>query len=241
MVGSAQRQVQPVWLRRVPVLTLVVFVVTGLVNLAQWLHGGLLADLERTPAGQHDQWWRTGTALLVQDGGLPGTVANLACLLILGAAAEQVVGRFRWLLAYLGAAAVGELAGYSWQPVGGGNSVAVCGLAGILVIAMVRRAPALPTYAPFAVMLWAGVLLANVWWPLAIVGAIAAFPVVRASVGGPRARLAAGVLALLFMTAIGVVLVLLDDIHGAAALAGLVLGCVPGPSPVRPEPATAPA
>jgi hypothetical protein len=38
------------------------------------------------------------------------------------------------------------LVAYLWQPVGGGNSIAVCGLAGALAIACWNRDPRLPGY-----------------------------------------------------------------------------------------------
>ena len=67
------------------------------------------------PAGLHGDWWRTGTALLVQDGGALGTLVNLGFLLVLGVAAEQVSSRVCWLGCYLGAGLVGELAGRGLQ------------------------------------------------------------------------------------------------------------------------------
>jgi hypothetical protein len=56
--------------------------------------------------------WRWLTSLLVQDGGVLGTASNLIFLGLLGAAAGHVAGVF-------------------WQAVGAGNSVTVCGLAGL--------------------------------------------------------------------------------------------------------------
>ena len=60
---------------------------------------GLLAEpvllaLRRDAAALSDgQLWRLLTALLVQDGGIPGTVFNLLGLVAVGVAAERRLGR----------------------------------------------------------------------------------------------------------------------------------------------------
>ncbi len=208
-----------------PALTSVVFVVTAAVNVVQLIVPGLLTDLERTLEGQHGDWWRTATTLFVQDGGIAGMVSNLLFLLVLGAAAEQVASRGRWIAGYLGAALAGELAGYAWQPVGGGNSVANCGLAAILIIAMLRDDARMAPFGPPAALLWAGVLLATWWYPLVVVGIVAA--------GAGRAKAEwsnpwHGRAALGFVAAIGVFLCAVRNIHGAAMLAGLVIAVIPG-------------
>jgi membrane associated rhomboid family serine protease len=216
--------------RRFPALTLVVFAVTLAVNLAQMVNGRILADLERTPAGLHGDWWRTGTSLLVQDGGVWGTVSNLLFLVLVGVTAEQVASRGRWLLGYLGAALVGELAGYAWQPVGGGNSIAICGLAGLVALALYRgetlyRGDArMPPFGVPVLFLWCGALLATWWYPLIGVG-IAAMMLSRAVPIGadPRYRR----LGLGFVVVVGVLLCAVRNIHGAALLTGLVLATVP--------------
>jgi len=60
---------------------------------------GMLAALQRTPQGLHGDWWRTSTALFVQDGGVVGTLSNLAFLLVMGVVAEQGPGGVVVLLA----------------------------------------------------------------------------------------------------------------------------------------------
>jgi membrane associated rhomboid family serine protease len=204
-------------LRRFPLVTAVVFGVTALVNLTQFLVPGTLAHLERSPAGLHGDWWRTATALFVQDGGVAGTLSNLAFLIAAGVIAEQAVSRPRWLLCYFGAALAGELAGYAWQPYGGGNSVAICGLAGAVAVALwnERLSPAAPTI----LLIWCGALLSGLWSPLLVVGVVAgvlARP--AADRGVPVARLAS---AAALVT--GVALTAAEDLHGAALLAGLAL------------------
>jgi membrane associated rhomboid family serine protease len=106
-VGRWQRM----GLRRPPVATAVVFVVTAAVSVLGLVRPEVLAALQRTPQGLHGDWWRSFTALFVQDGGVAGTVSNLAFLLVLGVLAEQVLGPGRWLVCYFGAGLVGELPG----------------------------------------------------------------------------------------------------------------------------------
>jgi membrane associated rhomboid family serine protease len=58
--------------------------------------------LQRTPQGLHGDWWRTLTSLFVQDGGVAGTVSNLAFLLVMGVLTEQVLAAWQWLVCYFG-------------------------------------------------------------------------------------------------------------------------------------------
>lgn len=204
--------------RRFPMLTVVVFGVTLAANVTQFAVHGTLARIERAPSGLHGDWWRTFTALFGQDGGAAGTVSNLIFLVAVGVLAEQVVSRPRWLLAYFGAGLVGELAGYAWQPHGAGDSVAICGLAGVVAVALWRDERP-PAYAPMVLLLWCGALLAGLWPPLIGLGIVASAAVrIAAERRLPLARPVA-VAAL----ATGVALVAVRDIHGAALLAGLAL------------------
>ena len=206
-------------LRRFPLVTLVVFGVTALVNLTQLAVPGMLAHLERAPAGLHGEWWRTVTALFGQDGGVAGTASNLAFLAAAGVVAEQATARPRWLLCYFGTGLAGEFAGYAWQPYGAGNSVAICGLAGVVAVALWRHDERLPAYAPIVLLLWCGALLAGLWYPLVAAGVVASVLVrVAAERGVPVARPAA-----LAAPATGVALAAAEDVHGAALLCGLVL------------------
>ena len=141
--------------QRLPVATAVVFVITATTSVLGLVIPGMLKGWQRTPQGLHGDWWRTFTALFVQDGGVAGTISNLAFLLVLGAMAEQVLGAGRWLVCYFGAGLVGELAGYGWQPRGAGNSVAICGLAGALIVALLVGARA-PRLAPVVLVYWCG-------------------------------------------------------------------------------------
>jgi membrane associated rhomboid family serine protease len=215
-------------LRKFPVVTAAVFAVTAAVNIAQLLAPHLLHTLERTPAGLHGQWWRTGTALLVQDGGVPGTLSNLAFLLVVGVAAEQVLTRRQWLVSYLATGLLSELVGYAWQPTGGGNSIAVCGLAGAL--ALWRTGGQLPVWAPQAVLLWCGAVGAtagNGSTAVTVIAVGAAAAVGAAVRGATEKGLPAARCWGLAVVATGIALSALRNIHGAALLIGIVIAAVP--------------
>jgi hypothetical protein len=116
--------------RHWPWATTVALLVVGIPTLAQftvapWLLGSLQRDWTLIGRGQV---WRLVTALVVQDGGLVGTVFNLVALVVIGVVAEQVWSCKRWTVIVV-------------QPMGAGNSVVVFGLAAsVAVLAVVRRA-----------------------------------------------------------------------------------------------------
>jgi len=197
----------------------------------------LTSRLERTPAGLHGDWWRTVTSLFVQDGGVLGAVSNLVFLVVLGAAAEQVLSRRGWLVHYFVVGLASEFAGYAWQPTGGGNSIAICGLTGGVAVALWRRDPRLPGWVPTALMVWCGCLAATISdgaaLPAVMAGAIAG-----ALVRGARDRGNPVERPVVFaVAAAGLALSSVRNIHGAALLAGLLLAILLAavlPSP-RPE------
>jgi membrane associated rhomboid family serine protease len=215
------RRWQRIGLRRAPVATAVVFVGTASTSVLGLVRPEVLAALQRTPEGLHGDWWRSVTALSVQDGGVVGTVSNLAFLLVLGALAEQVLGSRRWLVCYFGAGLAGELAGYAWQPRGAGNSVAICGLAGALVVALLAEAP-VPRPAPVVLLYWCGALLATHWPPALLAALGAGFATQLALVRGLRVGRLAGAAA----AVAALVLVAARDLHGAAMVAGMAIAAV---------------
>jgi membrane associated rhomboid family serine protease len=201
-------------LRRFPYVTAAVLVGTALVNLVQFVVPGTLEHIQRTPAGLHGDWWRTATSLFGQDGGVFGTLSNLAFLAVIGALAEQVLRPPKWLVCYFGAGLVTQFVAYAWQPYGAGNSVAVCGLAGALIVALWRGRP-VPPISSMVVLLWCGVLLATVWWPLVFIGVAAA--ALAQHVFTDRQAAVVALTAAVALTA-------LRNIHGAALLTGVALG-----------------
>ncbi|WP_460720284.1 rhomboid family intramembrane serine protease [Nocardia heshunensis] len=207
-------------MERFPGLTVGVFVVTAAAYLLQRLVPDVLAHLERTPSGLHGDWWRSGTALFVQDGGFGGALLNLVFLLVLGTAAEQVLRRWRWLVQYFGVGLVVEFIAYAWQPVGGGNSIADCGLAGGLAVSLWRRRERLPDWTPMAVIIWSTAMFATLWdraWlPAALGCALLVGPAIMLSARGIDLRRPVAVL----LVAVGLVLTATANIHGAALLLG---------------------
>ena len=208
-------------LARPPVLTVALTALTGTVSVAGLISPAVLGTLERTPAALHGEAWRWVTSLLVQDGGVLGTASNLIFLALLGAAAEQVAGRMTIALCYLTAGLTGQAAGVLWQPVGAGNSVAVCGLAGLTAWSL--RHEGMPGWAGPAVALWLGALLATWWSPLFVVGVLGtaldrAFARTR-----PTARTAAAVVA---SGVVAAVLIAAGNVHGPALAVGTLVGAV---------------
>lgn len=209
-------------IRRPPWLTLTVFLCTAVPSCLQAAVPAILRDLERTPAGLTGQWWRSVTSLTVQDGGVLGTLSNLAFLLIIGTIAEQVLTRPRWLALYLVPGLAGEFVAYGWQPTGAGNSVAVCGLSGALAVLMLRDRRCAPPVAAYAQLMWVGCLVAAA---SAIAGGLifgATGLLLRLS--GGRSVSVAGVSVAAVsgeaVLACGVALAAHQDIHGAALVAG---------------------
>ena len=80
------------------------------------------------------QWWRLFTSTFVHFG-IVHLGLNMWCLWNLGRAAERLLGRFSYLLAYLASGLFGSIASVYWHPlgVGAGASGAIFGLAGVLV------------------------------------------------------------------------------------------------------------
>jgi len=134
---------------RFPWLTVSVFVLTTLVTAAQFAWPGVVPALRRQPSMVADgEAWRFVTAWLVHDEGARQIVFNFTALAIAGTFVELVLGRWIWVAAYVIGGLSGEIAGLFWQPVGAGNSVAVCGLIGALASWQARRR-AVPVLARF--------------------------------------------------------------------------------------------
>jgi membrane associated rhomboid family serine protease len=223
--SPAERVTHSVGLQRFPWLTAVVFAVTAVTGLTQFLVPELLSVLERTPAGLHGEWWRSATSLFVQDGGLLGGASNLIVLALIGTLAEQVLSRPRWLAHYFGVGLITELLAYAWQPVGGGNSIAVCGLTGAVAVASWRADSRLPTrVAQISLLVWCGALLSTLSSALsisviALTAGLTWFAVASTQRVRPVRRLTVAVVALT-----GVILSAATNIHGGALLIGLLLG-----------------
>jgi membrane associated rhomboid family serine protease len=130
---------------RFPVATLLLFFAVGVPSILQFFYPALLIlwqrDFARFVGGE---WWRLVTPLFVQDGGVAGTSFNLAGLLLIGILAEQFWGSLPVLLIFLIGGVLGEIAGFAWQPVGAGNSVANFALAGSILALLLLHRPDKP-------------------------------------------------------------------------------------------------
>ena len=141
-----------------PVATAAVLAVTVVLTVLQFPFPGVRLALWRDPhALATGQWWRLVTPLLVQYDPVWQIVVVLALVAGIGAFAERVFGRGRWLLLYLLCGVVGQAFGYRWDPPDAGASVAGAGLLGAVCAWLLS--PAGPRLA--RVRIWA------VAWPLA--------------------------------------------------------------------------
>lgn len=216
---ASTRGIDRLGLVRFPWLTLSVFGITLITSLVGLISAPVLFEMQRTPDAIGSEWWRNGTALLFQDGGIAGTFFNLAFLIVIGTLAEQVINRGAWLILYCVGGLLAEVVAHFWQPVGAGNSVAICALTGALFFALWRDDSALPKFSAVLVCYWLAGLLATQWWPLLFIGLGAAllFQYLLISGRSPNRAGAIGILA------VGLVLSIYQNIHGAALLIGIAL------------------
>jgi membrane associated rhomboid family serine protease len=208
-----------------PYLTFGVAFVTTVSSLIGLAYPSWQTDLRRDPALIADgQWYRLATSLVVQDGGAFGLIFNVGTLLVLGILAERRLGRWRWLVLYLGGAAAGQVMGYFAGTVGAGNSIANLGLAGGLIAAFTRHRAGRVDAAlsSFVVLLVAAAVLPT--------DAARAVGLVVAVVAGgllvARREVVPRWIFPLIAVLAGLGLSAVADLHGPALLAGLVLGAL---------------
>jgi hypothetical protein len=116
-----------------PTLTAVAVGMAGVAAVVQYAAPAVVPVLQRDPAVT-EQWWRLVTPLLVQTLGWYQVVTNLVTLALVGAIAEWRLGRGRWVILFAAGTFGGQLAAYAWREPGGGDSIAICGLAGGVVV-----------------------------------------------------------------------------------------------------------
>lgn len=98
------------------------------------------------PLTLNGEWWRLVTSMFVHFG-IIHLGLNMWCLWDLGRAAETLLGRFSYLLAYFVSGIFGSIASVYWHPmgVGAGASGAIFGMAGVLVsFVYLKKTPAHP-------------------------------------------------------------------------------------------------
>ncbi|WP_189304902.1 rhomboid family intramembrane serine protease [Streptomyces albospinus] len=125
--------------------TITLFAVMAVMAVVQYAVPAAVNDLMRQPGAlSNGQWWRAGTALLVQSSGITQIALNLPALLVVGAVAESALGRWRTLAVFLTSGVLAHVVSLAdWSPRGGGDSVAICGLLGALAVTCLLRGNAL--------------------------------------------------------------------------------------------------
>jgi membrane associated rhomboid family serine protease len=210
--------------RRLPVLTITATSVALAAACGQYLVPGMVSALQREPGGlPAGQWWRLVTPLLVQTLGWYQVVANLVTLALFGVLAERLLGRWRWVTLFAGGTLGGEAAAYAWHDPGGGDSIAICGLAaGVTVTLLTRREPP-PRFAAAAVACYVAALAG--WGFVGVRAAALACVLAAISLiglwlaqvrGAERAALAGTV-------ACAPVMAAHQDLHGASLTSGMLL------------------
>lgn len=138
-------------------LTVAVPSVIGL--MSSGFYDALYRDPSRITDG--GQWWRLLTAVVVQDGGTVGTVANLVFLGMVVSVAFPLWGSIRAVLLFVGGAVLFNLlATFVWDAPGAGNSAATFFLAAATVALVAYRRRSQLALMCAAVELTLGVALA---------------------------------------------------------------------------------
>ena len=122
-------------------VTLALIGISALVFAAMVLHGAsfflptpqqaIAFGADFGPLTLNGQWWRLVTSMFVHFG-IIHIGLNMWCLWNLGRAAEILMGRFSYVLAYFASGIFGSIASVYWQPMaaGAGASGAIFGMAG---------------------------------------------------------------------------------------------------------------
>ncbi len=206
--------------RRKPVVALVAFGVAVVAAIVQYAAPSVVPVLERAPGvPESGQWWRLVTPLLVQTLGWYQVAMNLVTLLLVGVVAERLLGRWRWAVLFAAGTIGGQVAAYAQGEPGGGDSIAVCGLAGGVVVRLLTS-PASNRWATWVVV---GYVAALTGWGFggvrgAAVAVVAAVFVLRVE-PAHRGALAGAV-------GCAVVLATASDLHGVSLLSGMAAALV---------------
>jgi membrane associated rhomboid family serine protease len=137
-------------------LTLIIAVPTTLQFFFPAVLTALRRDYTQFASGE---WWRLVTPLFVQDAGIAGSIFNLISLVLVGAVAEQLWGRWRMLVIFFVGGVTSEVIAFSWQPIGAGNSVSNFSLAASIAVGCLMLQPNRPVQIAALIALTADVLL----------------------------------------------------------------------------------
>jgi len=173
---------------KLPIATLIVLAITGIVTGMQFVFPQLLFWLERNPSVfDQRQWWRLITPLFVHSGGWRQIAFNFPVILIVGILAERVWGSWRWLILYFVCGLIGELVACAWQPYGAGASVAGGGLLGSLAMWLLYKGRVVQAYLGGTVILIGAVALVfvrDIHGPPILAGACIGFAMSKARGNG---------------------------------------------------------
>jgi rhomboid protease GluP len=126
------------------VLVFAVMVLRGVSALDPTPQQAIAFGADFGPLTFSGQWWRLVTSMFVHFG-LIHLGLNMWCLWNLGRAAERLLGRFSYILAYFASGIFSSIAAVYWHPLaaGAGASGAIFGLAGVLVsFVYLKKTPA---------------------------------------------------------------------------------------------------
>jgi membrane associated rhomboid family serine protease len=162
-----------------PWVTVLLVIAIALPTTLQFFFPAILSILQRDYARfLEGKWWRLITPLFVQDGGVSGAIFNLVSLVFVGTVAEQLWDSRKLLMIFFIGGIISELVGFTWQPIGAGNSVANFSLAASIAVAWFRHNPPKPVQMAALLALGADVMLValrEIHGPAALAGAILAF------------------------------------------------------------------
>lgn len=133
--------------KRFPVLTATALTVAVAAAVVQYSIPSVVPLLQRDAAGLNGQWWRMATPLLVQTLGWYQVLANLVTLAFIGLVSEWLLNRWQWVVLLASGTLGGQIAAYAWHEPGGGDSIAISGLAGGTVIALLASGESIPRLA----------------------------------------------------------------------------------------------
>jgi membrane associated rhomboid family serine protease len=208
--------------QRFPALTVTAVVIATVAAIAQFATPAIVPLLQRDPVGlAHGQWWRLVTPLAVQTLGWYQVLANLVTLAIVGLVAEWLLGRLRWIALFAVGTLGGQVAAYAWHEPGGGDSIAICGLAAGVVVALLVHPSPIPRWAADPVIYYIAALTG--WGLRGAVGAgvcfvaavVCLYAMRRLGFSPERLALVGTVVCVVVLTAV-------RDLHGASLAAGVV-------------------
>jgi membrane associated rhomboid family serine protease len=207
---------------RTRVLTTAAVAVALVAAAVQYTVPAAIPALQRDPVA--GGWWRVVTSLFVQTLGWYQVVTNLVTLAFVGAVVERHLGRVRWVVLFVAGAAGGQFAAYATDNPGGGDSIAICGLAGGAVVWLLAKGAD-----RWSAGVVAGYVAALTGWGF---GGLAVAAAAAAAAG--VVVLLARQLALAGAVACAAVLATVGDLHGISLLAGLLAGLAVMPAWRRP-------